>query len=348
MIKIIADENLEVVEALCSSWSDVELVPPDQISHSKIKNKDVLIVRSVTNVNFNLLDNTNIKFVGTPTSGINHIDTEFLDSKNITFSYAPGCNSNSVVDYVMSSITTLFSINELSNIKIGIIGYGNIGKKLGFCLDRFNIMYKFYDPFVSNNQFSNQSLSLYDFSDCDVISIHTSLTTSGNHPTYKMISKSFLDSLKENVIFINTSRGEVVDQNHLIDFISQNNSSKVILDVWDNEPNLNEKLFSLTTFATPHIAGHSFVGKQNGVLKVIDDLKSHYSIDSSNNDTEYRTINLSSINSLKDYVNKLQEIYKVNDDFDYFKNHINKTKSIKDSFLYFRKFYPKRNEINYE
>ena len=109
MIKIIADENLEVVESLCSSWSDVELVPPDQISHSKIKNKDVLLVRSVTNVNSNLLDNTNIKFVGTPTSGINHIDTEFLDSKNITFSYAPGCNSNSVVDYVMSSITTLFS-----------------------------------------------------------------------------------------------------------------------------------------------------------------------------------------------------------------------------------------------
>lgn len=348
MIKIIADENLREIQTLCSSWSDVSFVPSEELIRSNLIDQDILIVRSNTKVDHSLINNTNIKFVGTPTSGINHIDLHYLEKNNISFSYAPGCNSNSVVDYVMSTLCTLFPIKKMNTIKVGIVGFGNIGSKLAKCLSRFEIDYKFFDPFIKCNKTIHQCHSLYELSDCDVVTIHTPYTTEGSNPTFQMINKTFLNLLRKDVTIINTSRGEVLNENHLIDFFQINNDIKVILDVWQNEPQLNKKLLSLSKFATPHIAGHSARAKINGLYKVINDLQKHYLNDHHPFEDNSSSINFSNFDNLDKYINQLRHIYQIKNDSENFKKLYKEKKSISSSFQYFRKNYPFRDEINYE
>ena len=348
MIKIIADENLRDIEFLCSSWADVTLVSPDRISNSNLADNDVLLVRSVTKVDANLLKNSNIKFVGTPTSGINHIDIQYLEKNKIEFSHAPGCNSNSVVDFVMSSLCTLLAGTNFKKINVGIVGFGNIGSKLGNCLRKFEIPFKVFDPFKKINKHYDQCLSLYDLSDCDVVTLHTPLTRNGDFPTYQMIDERFLKLLKKDSILINTSRGGVVNEPSMINYINNYNHLKLVLDVWENEPNINQDLLILTEFSTPHIAGHSTTGKKNGIHKIINDLISFLSINSSPLKKHPPSFHISNIKSLNDYMKNLDKIYKVKLDSDTFKKQIKSSKSIGNSFSLLRKNYPERQEINYE
>ncbi len=90
---------------------------------------DALLVRSVTNVNQALLQNSQVKFVGSATIGVDHIDTNYLAERNITFASAPGCNAGAVADYVLSALSYLYEQKGIMwlDASIGIVGYGNVG-----------------------------------------------------------------------------------------------------------------------------------------------------------------------------------------------------------------------------
>ena len=278
-MKIVVDDGVksfkEIIRLLRGFDSiEFEYLSSVNINNDILKNVDILIVRSTVKVNKLLLDKTKIKLVYSATAGKDHIDENYLKSKDINWFHCPGSNAESVVNYVMSAIQFLHEKGIFkSNNRIGIIGYGNIGSKLKRALDFFSFKNYVYDPFLEHNFLVN----LKKIQACDLISIHVPLTFDTNFPTSNLIDKSFLMEMNSKTL-INTSRGGVVNEQDLIEF----NKINYISDVWLNEPIPSKEIIDFSLISTPHIAGHSFDGKINGTIKTINDLQNFLEIGKSN------------------------------------------------------------------
>ena len=277
-MKVVVDKGIKSIQeiiSLLNGFDAIELIffNSSDIKNSNIKDADVLLVRSTVKVDELLLAGTNIKLIGSATAGIDHIDTDYLKKNYIKWFYAPGCNASSVVNYVMSSICFLKDKGIFdSTSSVGIIGYGNIGKKLKKALDYFSIENLIYDPFL-NFEFL---VDIEQIKNCNLITLHVPMTYKTEFPTYNMIDKFFLDNIQGKTL-INTSRGGVVDESELIKLQNIN----YISDVWTDEPCPSNEVIEYALLATPHVAGHSTNGKINGTIMLIDFLQNHIEI---NND----------------------------------------------------------------
>ncbi|MDC1008175.1 4-phosphoerythronate dehydrogenase, partial [Gammaproteobacteria bacterium] len=277
-MKVVVDKGIKSIQeiiSLLNGFDAVELIffSSSDIKNSNIKDADVLLVRSTVKVDELLLAGTNIKLIGSATSGIDHIDTYYLKKNYIKWFYAPGCNASSVVNYVMSSICFMKDKGIFdSTSSVGIIGYGNIGKKLKKALDYFSIENLIYDPFLNFEYL----VDIEQIKNCNLITLHVPMTYKTEFPTYNMIDKFFLDNIQGKTL-INTSRGGVVDESELIKLRNIN----YISDVWTDEPCPSNEVIEYALLATPHVAGHSTNGKINGTIMLIDFLQNHIEI---NND----------------------------------------------------------------
>lgn len=232
-----------------------------EINNDLLIDADVLFIRSTTKIDKKLLENSSVKLIGSATAGIDHIDIDYLESSQIRWFYSPGCNSSSVVHYVLSSIGYLNKINVLNEDSIlGIIGCGNVGAKLRLILNKLKIKNMICDPYKDFDYLS----SMEEVSQCEVISLHTPLTFSDKYATHNMIDKYFLATSKVETI-INTSRGSIVNEKDLIKASHIN----YISDVWENEPCPDTDIIKKAILATPHIAGHSYEGKINGTINLL-------------------------------------------------------------------------------
>ena len=313
-MKIIVDDGVksfkEIIRLLRGFDSiEFEYLSSVNINHNILKNADILIVRSTVKVNKLLLDKTKIKLVCSATAGKDHIDENYLKSKDINLFHCPGSNAESVVNYVMSAIQLLHEKGIFqSNDRIGIIGYGNIGSKLKRALDYFSFKNYVYDPFLDHNFLVN----LKKIQTCDLISIHVPLTFDTNFPTSNLIDKSFLMEMNSKTL-INTSRGGVVNEPDLIEFKNIN----YISDVWLNEPIPSKEIIDFSLISTPHIAGHSFDGKINGTIKIINDLQNFLEIEKSNKIFNIEVLSGYLNNNKLDYQGDLSlESYKSNYDIE--------------------------------
>ena len=261
LIKIVADNNIldldfYLRDILESSEYQINYLDDININNKALKDCEILLVRSTIKVNKPLLENTNVKFIGSATAGINHIDINYLDSHNIKWDYAPGCNSSAVTHYVLAVIAELIEKNKLDyDAKIGIIGYGNIGKKVWYYLNALGFNIFINDPLINDPNFVDIKTILK----CDLVSLHVPFTEAGKYKTHNLIDKNEL-ALLNNKILINTSRGGIVNE---IALIKQDNVS-YIADVWENEPSPSKSIINKAYIATPHIAGYSKEGKVNG------------------------------------------------------------------------------------
>jgi erythronate-4-phosphate dehydrogenase len=262
-LSIVADRQILLAEEAFSGFGEVKLVDGRTIDQTVVKNADVLLVRSVTQVDESLLKNSNISFVGSATSGIDHIDTDYLKQSNINFVHAPGSNARSVAEYVLSSLfaTAEFNNFDLANKTVGIIGCGQVGSRVKRFMESLGVRCLVNDPPLAEQSASDFYVDLERVLEADIITIHVPLTTDGKYPTSKLVDKTFLDRLKPDVVLINTSRGEVVDEPDLLSFKEANPKSTLILDVWCNEPAININLLQQAFIGTPHIAGYSYDGK---------------------------------------------------------------------------------------
>ena len=313
-MKIVVDDGVksfkEIIRLLRGFDSiEFEYLSSVNINHDILKNVDILIVRSTVKVNKLLLDKTKIKLVCSATAGKDHIDENYLKSKDINLFHCPGSNAESVVNYVMSAIQLLHEKGIFkSNDRIGIIGYGNIGSKLKRALDYFSFKNFVYDPFLDHNFLVN----LKKIQTCDLISIHVPLTFDTNFPTSNLIDKSFLMEMNSKTL-INTSRGGVVNEEDLIEFSKIN----YVSDVWLNEPIPSKEIIDFSLISTPHIAGHSFDGKINGTIKIINDLQNFLEIEKSNKIFNIEVLSGYLNNNKPDYQGDLSlESYKLNYDIE--------------------------------
>ncbi len=260
--KIVADENMEGLTEYLGQLGTVHRVKGRDLKNCDLHDADVLLVRSVTTVNEELLKGTSVKFVGTATSGIDHVDTQYLERAGIAFAHAPGSNANSVVEYVLGAVGAVdHRLEQLfTGGTVGIIGYGNIGRLLAKRLAELRINYLVYDPWLDPDQISNPA-SLYEVLRCDVISVHAELTNKAPWPSYHLLGRDELAQVAQSSLLINASRGAVIDNFALQQRLAEDDAPITILDVWEQEPLVSEVLLAQVRFGTAHIAGYSRDGK---------------------------------------------------------------------------------------
>lgn len=271
--KILADENIPHAEAAFSNFGTVQLIPGREITNEILRPFDILIVRSVTKVNEQLLQGSNVKFVGTTTIGLDHIDTGYLNKAHIQYANAPGCNADSVAEYIFAGLYKIASEKQwpLQKISLGIIGYGNIGSRVARIARAIGMKLFINDPPLQRKT-GNSFFCTYDEAiRADILTYHVPLNKGGIDNTFHMLSSSQLNSFNSNKIIMNASRGSVVSNDDLKNFLL-NNGNEVILDVWESEPVIDEELLRLIRIGTPHIAGYSYEGKVNGTVMIFDSL----------------------------------------------------------------------------
>ena len=265
-MKVVVDKDIKNFIDLANELDGLQdirftYVTSKEIDNDLLIDADVLFIRSTTKIDKKLLENSSVKLIGSATAGIDHIDIDYLESSQIRWFYSPGCNSSSVVHYVLSSIGYLNKINVINEDSIlGIIGCGNVGAKLRLILNKLKIKNMICDPYKDFDYLS----SMEEVSQCEVISLHTPLTFSDKYATHNMIDKYFLATSKVETI-INTSRGSIVNEKDLIKASHIN----YISDVWENEPCPDTDIIKKAILATPHIAGHSYEGKINGTINLL-------------------------------------------------------------------------------
>ncbi len=266
-MKIVADENIPLVKELFAELGEVQVCSGRQISGALLHDVDALIVRSVTSVNENLLAGSQVGFVGTCTIGTDHLDKSYLEQSEIAYASAPGCNAWGVVQYVFAALVALDKLNHSSTF--GIVGCGNVGGRLYRALKSMGYNCVCYDPFLNQEQVEDLCdwEKLYQ---CDVICVHTPLTTAGSHPTFHMLDSHFFSNMKNNALLLNAGRGAAINNASLLQHLKKHsrNEVQVVLDVWEPEPEISIELLDRVALATPHIAGYSFEGKVNGSMMI--------------------------------------------------------------------------------
>ncbi|MFT5349227.1 MAG: erythronate-4-phosphate dehydrogenase [Gammaproteobacteria bacterium] len=285
MLKIIADNAIPFVERFFSRIGEVNLVDGRKIFAETIKGADVLVCRTVTKVNAQLLQNSAICIVASPTSGFDHVDLNYLQQQSITFVSAPGSNARSVAEYVLSALFVLADQNafDLTDKTVGIIGCGKVGSEVRDFFQAIGITSQVYDPILQESSDSNDYCELADIQAADIITLHVPLTTDGAYPTLRMLDARFFHDLKEDVILINTARGQVLDETDFKKFLLLNPQAMAVVDVWENEPAIDAALLLRADIATSHIAGYSMDGKLRATQMVFDKVCESLNI---NNDYE--------------------------------------------------------------
>ncbi len=272
-MKIIADQQISYVAQAFSELAEVTLCNGREITAESIHEADVLLVRSVTPIDANLLEGSQVKFVASATSGQNHIDSDYLQRNNIGFADAKGSNARSVAEYVLSSLFVLADQHDfkLKEKTVGVIGCGEVGSRVVELLETMGVQTIMNDPPLkdapgndiheNNVSTGEQYCDLQEVLLADIITLHVPLTEDGSYPTQQMVNSGFLDKLNDDVILLNTSRGSVIDEVALRAHIESHHNMKVVLDVWENEPDIDTDLLTHTSIGTPHIAGYSIDAK---------------------------------------------------------------------------------------
>ncbi len=265
-MKIVADENIPLLMECFGAVGEVVPIHGRNISADDLVDADALLVRSVTQVNESLIQNSKLKFVGTCTAGFDHLDTNFLRSRNIFHTNAPGCNATSVVEYVIAALDVLAERDEfdLRQRVVGIVGKGQVGGRLYSVLSNLGVRVYANDPLREPDESVN-FLELDELIErCDVICLHTPLTTTGEYPTHHLIDAQRLAAMKPGTVLVSAGRGPVVDNTALKSALNKKQDLSVVMDVWEFEPDVDPELLALVDIATPHIAGYSLDGKISG------------------------------------------------------------------------------------
>lgn len=269
-MKLLIDDAVWGSNQIFSEFGEVFTLPGREIRSKSLKDFDALIVRSRTRVDEKLLRGSKIKFVGSTVAGLDHIDKNYLEDSGIALSSAQGCNANAVSEYVISAVANLskdYSF-KLSNKTLGIIGVGNVGRRLEVKAKQLGMKTLLNDPPREALEGIDNFTSLESALSADIVTFHTPLTYSGPHPTYKLLDSHNFKYINNDAIVINAARGGIINET-----VWEKTQTKAnIIDCWENEPNINLNLQKSAYWATPHIAGHSIDAKFMGSFMIYKDL----------------------------------------------------------------------------
>jgi erythronate-4-phosphate dehydrogenase len=280
MLTIAVDKNTPFVEEAFRALGEVRLLETGRFSRHVLRDVDVLVVRSETKVDPQLIDETPVKFVGTVTIGTDHVDIPCLVDRGIAFASAPGSNANSVKEYVVAALLALArrSGHSLKGRVLGVVGVGHIGSRVVRAAEALGMTVLQNDPPLARTTGESRFLPLDELMSADVITLHVPLTTSGPDATHHLFDAERIGQMKAGSILVNTSRGSVTETGALLDALRDGHLAGAVLDVWEKEPAISTELLERVTWGTPHIAGYSLDGKVNAVRMVRKAVCSHFGL----------------------------------------------------------------------
>ncbi len=281
-IKIIADDKIPFLKGVLEPYADISYLPPYKIAPDAVKPANALIIRTRTLCNESLLKGSNVKMIATATIGYDHIDRNYCAKAGITWSNAPGCNADSVAQYVLSTIFLWARKRNkmVKGLKLGLVGVGNVGKSVAAFAARFGMEVLLCDPPRALAEVDDSFMNVEELAQkADIISFHTPLIFDTDFSTFKLCNSELMELMKgREVLIINSARGGVIDEKALLAFIKDNDMCDVALDCWENEPHINMDLLNTVMLATPHIAGYSYDGKANATRMAVNSVSGFFSL----------------------------------------------------------------------
>ncbi|SDG27914.1 4-phosphoerythronate dehydrogenase [Onishia taeanensis] len=289
-MRLLIDSLIPKAEACFAELGSITRRPGREIDAQAVRDAgaEVLVVRSITRVDEALLEDSRLRFVGTCTIGTDHIDQAALEARGIGFANAPGCNAEAVVDYVLSSLLTLAEREgtELDQRRIGIVGAGNVGGRLYRRLTALGLDCRVCDPPRAEREAdleADEPRLPFDDLDtlietCDVLCLHTPLVREGEHRTHHLLDEARIAALEPGTWLLNAGRGDCLDGQALLARLAARSDLRTVLDVFEDEPAIDEALWRLADIATPHIAGHSLDGKLRGTHQVYRAAMKHFGL----------------------------------------------------------------------
>ncbi|MBQ0095238.1 MAG: 4-phosphoerythronate dehydrogenase PdxB [Bacteroidetes bacterium] len=266
-MKIVCDNKIPFLKGALEPYAQVVYLPGKDTTPDVVRDADAIITRTRTICNEELLKGSSVKIIATATIGFDHIDTAWCEGNGIAWTNAPGCNSWSVQQYIASLLVSLsrtygFDPKEKT---VGVIGVGNVGSKVARIAALLGFKVVLNDPPRQRREGLKDFVSLDTLiEESDIITCHVPLQRDGEDCTWHLFDETRLASLRKDQILINSSRGEVVDNQALKKALQDRKILAASLDVWENEPAIDTELLDLLYTGTPHIAGYSLDGKANG------------------------------------------------------------------------------------
>lgn len=279
-MRIVVEKNIPYIKGVLEPFAEVLYLPYQEITSEVMKDTDVLLVRTRTRCDETLLSGSRCRFIGTATIGTDHIDLEYCREHGIVVKNAPGCNSPAVAQYVLSSIAHWMKkeyINNTAGLTLGVVGVGHVGSIVARWATDLGFKVLLNDPPLRRATGSADYVPLSKLmKDADIITFHTPLTHSGIDATYHLGGSSFIMALQNCRLLINCARGEIVDNKALVEFMDMSSVKDIIIDCWENEPEINLELLKKSFIATPHIAGYSLEGKMRATAMLLEALSEHF------------------------------------------------------------------------
>ncbi len=266
-MKIVADKNIPFVREAFCAFGEVVACSSREISPALVADADLLLVRSLNRVDEALLEGSKVRFVATATIGFDHVDTAYLKGHGIGFSSAPGCNADSVAEYITAALFTIARSHgfSLAGKVLGVVGVGNIGSRVVEKARMLGMDVIQNDPPLERQTGEARFRPLDEAAkEADVLTFHVPLTREGQDATVHMAGRSLLEKMKPGSFLINTARGAVADGGAILWGLKDGPLAGAVLDVWEGEPDVSEELLAAAKIGTPHVAGYSYDGKVNG------------------------------------------------------------------------------------
>ena len=279
---IAVDEAVPYWEEAFSGLGEIRPIAGRNLRKETIQDADALIVRSITRVDATLLEKSSVRFVGAASAGIDHIDRTYLVTRGIGFGYAPGCNANSVAEYITTALCVFASRRrwDLKQKSIAVIGVGNVGSRVVQKAHALEMEVLLCDPPLQDLTGDPKYISFEKAFEADFLSFHVPLKKEEPYPTFHMLNSGVLSRLAPNQVLINSSRGSVFNNLELKAALQNRKLGGAILDVWETEPEIDYSLLNRVDIGTPHIAGSSLDGKIRATEMVCTALHEFFQIPS--------------------------------------------------------------------
>ena len=271
MMRIACSSSVLYGREAFSTLGEVAWLPDRAFAPETVRDADLLIVRSQIKAGAALLRGSSVRFVGTVTAGYDHFDVPFLEDAGIAWCAAPGCNADSVAEYVAAALLRLACRSgvTLGGLTMGVIGVGQVGSRVvqKACALGMNVLRN--DPPLREATGDPAYLPMDEvLARAELLTLHVPLTFDGPCPTYDMVDEPFWRKVKPACILLNAARGQAVEPAALLRALETGTVRHAVLDVWDPEPAFPAHLLALADLGTAHIAGHSFEAKLNGTGQV--------------------------------------------------------------------------------
>jgi len=266
-MKFIIDDKIPYIKGVLEPFGEVVYLSGPKTTPEIVVDADAIITRTRTICNQHLLEGSSVKFIATATIGYDHIDTDYCAKAGIQWTNAPGCNSKSVEQYIASALFVLAQKKgfHLKGKTIGVVGVGQVGSKVAHVCKLLGMKVLLNDPPRERAEGTEQFCCLSKImQEADFITLHVPLNLKGIDSTYHLANTHFFKALERKPIVINSCRGEVLDTLSAKSALKDGLISGLVVDCWENEPDIDNELLNLVDLATPHIAGYSKDGKANG------------------------------------------------------------------------------------